>query len=93
MARHPILERLHHRRVRHAERSRTYRVAFAGIGFLFVLAGLVGVALPIIPGFPLLFPGLAMLALEFAWAERLLVRAVERWERLKARNGRRTIDE
>ena len=75
--RHPLLERLHARRERHARRSLAYRVAFAGAGFAVVAGGIV-LSLPLVPGpgIPLVAVGLAMLALEFAWAERLLARVV-----------------
>lgn len=72
-----IIRRLQERRARHLERSRIYRITFAAAGFTVTLGGLImlvtpGPALVVIP------IGLAMLALEFAWAERLLERAVER---------------
>jgi putative transmembrane protein PGPGW len=75
--RHPLLQRLQARRVRHARRSLAYRVAFAGAGFAVVAGGVI-LSLPLVPGpgIPLIAVGLAMLALEFDWAERLLGRIV-----------------
>jgi uncharacterized protein (TIGR02611 family) len=69
-------ERLAERREEHVRRSRLYRIGFAIAGATVTLAGLTmlvtpGPALVVIP------IGLAMLALEFAWAERLLDRALD----------------
>jgi uncharacterized protein (TIGR02611 family) len=77
--RHPWLERLREERARHLGRSRFYRVPFALLGFTVVL---VGVAMRVLPGPGLLViaAGLAMLALEFAWAERWLERVVDKAE-------------
>lgn len=79
---HPLMANLADRRDRHRERSRLYRIAFAAAGITVTLAGVImfvtpGPALVVIP------IGLAMLALEFAWAEQLLERAVERAEAAK----------
>jgi hypothetical protein len=82
-SRHPLLARLHARRERHARRSLAYRIAFAAAGFAVVAGGIV-LSLPLVPGpgIPLIAAGLAMLALEFDWAERLLERIVLRVDRL-----------
>ena len=81
--RHPLLDRLRERRERHARRSLAYRIAFAATGFAVVAGGIV-LSLPLVPGpgIPLVAAGLAMLALEFDWAERLLERIVLRVDRL-----------
>ena len=81
--RHPLLARLRERRERHARRGVAYRVVFAATGFTVVAGGIV-LSLPLVPGpgIPLIAAGLAMLALEFDWAERLLERIVLRAERL-----------
>ena len=47
-------------------------------GGALVLVGLVGLALPVLPGTLLLIPGLLLLSTEFRWAQRLLVRT-RRW--------------
>jgi uncharacterized protein (TIGR02611 family) len=75
--RHPWLERLREQRERHLGRSRFYRVPFALVGFTLVLAGLALLVLPG-PGLLVIAAGLAMLALEFTWAERVLERTLER---------------
>jgi hypothetical protein len=48
------------------------RVAVTIAGGLLVLAGLAGLLLPIVPGWLLIIPGLALLATEYVWAQRLL---------------------
>jgi uncharacterized protein (TIGR02611 family) len=52
-----------------------YRAGFAVAGFVVLAAGGVMLVLPG-PGLLVTALGLAMLALEFRWAERLLLRAV-----------------
>ena len=81
--RHPLLARLRERRERHARRGVAYRIVFAATGFTVVAGGIV-LSLPLVPGpgIPLIAAGLAMLALEFDWAERLLERIVLRVDRL-----------
>ena len=51
------------------------------LGFTLLLLGLIGWALPILPGWAFFFAGLAILAAEFVWARRLL-------ERLKTQGAR-----
>jgi uncharacterized protein (TIGR02611 family) len=75
----PLIERVRARRDRHKERSRLFRIGFALLGFLVCAAGLVMLVTPG-PGIPVLILGLAMLALEFAWAERWLERVVDKAE-------------
>jgi uncharacterized protein (TIGR02611 family) len=79
---HPIIERLQMRRERHLARSRLYRLVFAVAGFTVLLAGLAMLLLPG-PGLLVIVIGLTILALEFAWAERMLERAVDRMERAR----------
>jgi uncharacterized protein (TIGR02611 family) len=69
--------RLGERRARHRQRARLYRVVFAVAGLGVLLAGIAMLVLPG-PGLLVTGAGLAMLALEFAWAERLLSRVVAR---------------
>ena len=42
-------------------------------GFVMVLVGIVGLILPIMPGWIFLIPGLVMLSEHFDWAKRLVV--------------------
>jgi uncharacterized protein (TIGR02611 family) len=48
------------------------RVALVVVGVAMVLAGLAGLVLPVVPGWLLIFSGLAVLAGEFVWARTLL---------------------
>jgi uncharacterized protein (TIGR02611 family) len=86
------MERLRRQRERHRLRGRVYRITFVMAGFT-VLA--TGVALLVLPGPGLLVIalGLAMLALEFAWAERWLERTLDRLERIKDAAQRRARGE
>jgi hypothetical protein len=54
------------------------RVAVTIAGGVLVLAGLAGLLLPIVPGWLLIIPGLALLATEYVWAQRLLKMAKEK---------------
>jgi uncharacterized protein (TIGR02611 family) len=77
--RNPFIERVRERRERHRERSRVVRAAVVLAGFVILLVGLALIPLPG-PGLLVVAVGLAVLALEFAWAERLLERTVKRME-------------
>jgi uncharacterized protein (TIGR02611 family) len=72
-------ERLAERRDAHTQRGRFYRIGFAIVG---ATVTLVGIAMLVTPGpaFVVIPIGLAMLALEFAWAERMLDRALDQAE-------------
>ena len=87
-----MIIRLRDRQTRHRERGIVFRVAFAVAGFLVVLGGILLLVLPG-PGVLVIALGLGMLALEFAWAERALERALLRLdhevERVKRRRARR----
>jgi uncharacterized protein (TIGR02611 family) len=72
-------ERLAERRSSHLERGRFYRIGFAVVGATLTLAGIAMLVTPG-PAFVIIPIGLAMLALEFAWAERLLDRALDQAE-------------
>jgi uncharacterized protein (TIGR02611 family) len=74
-----LLDGVRERRERHVERNRLLRIGFALFGFVVVLVGLAMLVLPG-PGLLVIAVGLAILALEFAWAERLLERTVDRME-------------
>jgi uncharacterized protein (TIGR02611 family) len=75
-ARRRFVEKVRERRERHRQRSRIVRAAVALAGFVVVLAGLAMIPLPG-PGLLIVAAGLAILALEFAWAERWLERTIE----------------
>lgn len=76
-SRHRLIEAVRERRDRHRTRSRVIRAVVAIAGFLVVLVGLAMIPLPG-PGLLVTAAGLAILALEFAWAERLLERTIDR---------------
>ncbi len=70
-----LVQKLREQRERHLERSKIYRGAFVVAGATVVLAGLALLVLPG-PAFLVIPIGLAMLSLEFTWAERLLEKAL-----------------
>jgi uncharacterized protein (TIGR02611 family) len=72
-------ERLAERREAHLQRGRFYRTGFAIVGATVTLAGIAMLVTPG-PAFVVIPIGLAMLALEFAWAERMLDRALDQAE-------------
>lgn len=74
-----FLDGVRERRERHRERNRVVRTAVVLAGFAVVLAGLAMIPLPG-PGLLVVAGGLALLALEFAWAERLLERTIDQME-------------
>jgi uncharacterized protein (TIGR02611 family) len=71
-----LIERLELRRATHRERHPLYRVAFGIGGAVVTVAGLIMLVTPG-PAFVLIPIGLAMLSMEFVWAERLLVKSLE----------------
>jgi uncharacterized protein (TIGR02611 family) len=79
---HPIIQRLQARRERHLARSRLYRTVFILVGFTVLLGGIAMLVLPG-PGLLVIVVGLTILAVEFAWAERMLERTITRMERAR----------
>jgi uncharacterized protein (TIGR02611 family) len=75
-----LAERLARRRAEHRRRGKLYRVAFAVAGVAVTLAGLGMLVLPG-PALVVIPIGLAMLAMEFRWAERALERALREAEK------------
>ena len=73
---HPTIAKLQERKERHRRRARPVRWGIAFLGLLITLAGVVMTGPVPGPGFLVIPIGLALLALEFTWAERLLERAV-----------------
>ncbi len=71
-----LIEKLEARRATHRDRSRFYRIAFAVVGVAILVGGVVMLVTPG-PAFVLIPIGLAMLSLEFVWAERLLEKSLE----------------
>ena len=71
-----MADTLDERRERHLRRNRVYRIGVAVLGFVLVLIGVVMTGPVPGPGFLIIPIGLALLALEFGWAERLLERTL-----------------
>ena len=84
-----IVERLEAKRDRHRDRSAVVRALYVVIGFTLVLGGLAMLVLPG-PAFLVIPIGLAVLSLEFAWAEGLLSRALEQGEIAKRKAAETT---
>jgi len=84
-----IVERLEAKRDRHRARSAVVRALYVVIGFTLVLGGLAMLVLPG-PAFLVIPIGLAVLSLEFAWAEGLLSRALEQGEIAKRKAAETT---
>jgi uncharacterized protein (TIGR02611 family) len=74
--RHKLIDRLELRRAVHRERHPLFRIAFGIGGVVVTLAGVIMLVTPG-PAFVLIPIGLAMLSMEFVWAERLLVKSLE----------------
>ena len=74
--------RLQAQRERQRERRFVVRVVFADTGLVVLLGGLAMLVLPG-PGMLVTVIGLSMLALELAWAERLLGKALDRLEQVR----------
>jgi uncharacterized protein (TIGR02611 family) len=77
-----LVQKLRDQRERHLDRGRIYRGAFAVAGVIVLLCGLAMLVLPG-PAFLVIPIGLAMLSLEFAWAEHLLEKALFRADAAK----------
>lgn len=71
-----LIEKLEAQRATHRERNRLFRIGFGIVGTLVLLGGLVMLVTPG-PAFVLIPIGLAMLSLEFVWAEQLLEKSLE----------------
>jgi uncharacterized protein (TIGR02611 family) len=86
--RHPTIQKLQRRKERHRQRPAVVRWGVVVLGVLITVAGVVMTGPVPGPGFLIIPVGLALLALQFEWAERLLEKAVV-WAddaREKARN-------
>jgi uncharacterized protein (TIGR02611 family) len=61
------------------------RIVLVMIGTILLIGGVIGLLLPIVPGWLLIIPGLAILGTEFVWARRLLDTAKAKATDLKAK--------
>src|SRR4051812_38291792 len=85
-------ERLAERREEHVQKGTFYRIVFAVAGVIVTLAGLAMLVTPG-PAFVIIPIGLAMLALEFAWAERALDHALDKAEQAQRKAAQTTRGE
>ena len=61
--------------------SRLRRWALIALGYFFLVAGAIGIVLPVLHGTTFVFVGLAILSREVEWAVRLRARIAERFPR------------
>src|SRR3954470_17017906 len=83
MSQPSLVERLRAQRERHLERSKIVRFWVTIAGFTILVRGVVMLVLPG-PALVVIPIGLAILSLEFAWAGRLLEKALIQAEKAKA---------
>jgi len=72
----------------HSQRPLVIRIALVAVGGISLVIGLIGWFLPLMPGWPFVIAGLAILAGEFVWARKLLDEARSRLNRMKRRVSR-----
>lgn len=84
-----IVARLEAQRERHRQRHLVVRVLYIVVGFTLLLGGIGMLVLPG-PAFLVIPVGLAILSLEFVWAEGLLDRALEKGEIAKRKAAQTT---
>ena len=77
-----LVTRVRARRAEFKQRGRLYRGAFMVAGFVLVLGGSAMILLPG-PAFVVIPIGLAILSLEFVWAEKLLDRSLVEADKAK----------
>jgi uncharacterized protein (TIGR02611 family) len=82
-----LVERLRAQRETHVERPKIVRAAIVVAGFTLLLGGLAMLVLPG-PAFAVIPVALAILSLEFAWAGRLLEKALAQAEKAKVTAAR-----
>lgn len=61
------------------------RIILVMVGTILLVGGLIGLLLPVVPGWLMIIPGLAILGTEFVWARRLLDAAKAKASDLKAK--------
>ncbi len=87
-----LVRRLEAQRERHRERPFAVRALYVVAGFTLLAAGLAMLLLPG-PAFVVIPVGLAVLSLEFAWAEKLLAHALRHGETARRRAAETTATE
>jgi uncharacterized protein (TIGR02611 family) len=68
------------------------RIAVTVVGSIILVIGIAGLALPLLPGWALIFVGLGILATEYVWARRLLMRAKRIAQAAADKALRRNVD-
>ena len=84
-----LVRKLRERQAEHKQRGRIYRWAFVLLGLAVLGVGIAMLALPG-PAFVVIPIGLAILSLEFAWAEHLLEKALVKGEEAKRKASEAT---
>ena len=84
-----LVRKLRARQAEHKRRGRLYRLTFVAAGLAVLVAGVAMLVLPG-PAFVVIPIGLAILSLEFVWAERLLEKALVRGEEAKRKASEAT---
>jgi uncharacterized protein (TIGR02611 family) len=84
-----LVERLRQQRQRHRARPLPVRALYIVVGFTLLATGIAMLVLPG-PAFVVIPIGLALLSLEFAWAENLLESALEKGEVAKRKAAETT---
>ena len=84
-----LARRLQARREDFLKRGKLYRVAFVAAGFTLLIGGLAMLVLPG-PALVVIPIGLAMLSLQFAWAENMLETALDRADAAKQKAAKTT---
>jgi uncharacterized protein (TIGR02611 family) len=84
-----LVQRLERQRERHRGRPLVVRVLYIVAGFTILLGGVAMLVLPG-PAFLVIPIGLALLSLEFVWAESLLGRALQQGEAAKRKAAETT---
>ncbi len=84
-----LVTKLKERKETHRERGALYRATFVLAGTICLLAGIAMLVLPG-PAFVVIPIGLAVLALEFTWAERLLERSLHEAHKARHKAGETT---
>jgi uncharacterized protein (TIGR02611 family) len=87
-----LVHRLEAQRERHRERPLVVRVLYIVVGFTLLAAGVAMLVLPG-PAFVVIPIGLAVLSLEFAWAESLLAHALKQGEVARRKAAETTTTE
>jgi uncharacterized protein (TIGR02611 family) len=87
-----IVRRLEAQRDRHRRRPLAVRVLYIVVGFTLLVAGAAMLVLPG-PAFVVIPIGLAVLSLEFVWAERLLEHALRQGEVARRKASETTTGE